>query len=171
MTELILVNERDEAIGTMEKMQAHREALLHRAFSVILRNSAGEILLQQRAFDKYHSGGLWTNTCCSHPAPGEDILAASKRRLIEELGIHCNDLKEVYHFIYKAELDNELTEHELDHVVVGTYDGEIIPNSEEVHAVAYVTSEELNRRITNEPEQFTVWFKAIYDKLHPEELL
>lgn len=170
MTSVILVNEADEAIGTMEKMQAHREALLHRAFSVILRNKEGKILLQQRALSKYHSGGLWTNTCCSHPAPGEDILNAAKRRLQEELGITCNDLNVKYSFIYKAALDNELTEHELDHVVLGSYDGPVSLNEDEVAAIEYVSSEELAARMQNKPEQFTVWFKAIYKKLHPEFL-
>ncbi len=170
MTSVILVNELDEAIGTMEKMQAHREALLHRAFSVILRNNEGKILLQQRALSKYHSGGLWTNTCCSHPAPGEDILTAAKRRLEEELGITCHDLNVKYSFIYKAVLDNELTEHELDHVVLGNYDGPVSLNDEEVAAIEYVTSEELAERMQIAPEQFTVWFKAIYQSLHPEFL-
>ncbi len=170
MTSVILVNEQDEAIGTMEKMQAHREAVLHRAFSVILRNKEGKILLQQRALSKYHSGGLWTNTCCSHPAPGEDILRASKRRLQEELGIQCEDLSVQYSFIYKAELDNELTEHELDHVVLGNYDGPLALNEEEVAAIEYVSSEELKMRMQSAPEQFTVWFRAIYQKLHPEFL-
>jgi isopentenyl-diphosphate delta-isomerase len=170
MTEVILVNEADEAIGTMEKMQAHREGVLHRAFSVILRNSKNEILLQQRAFSKYHSGGLWTNTCCSHPAPGEDILSAAKRRLVEELGIQCEQLELKYSFIYKAALDNELTEHELDHVVLGTFDGPIDLNKEEVESIEYVTSEELNKRMKAHPEDFTVWFKAIYEELYPAYL-
>lgn len=170
MTEVILVNEADEAIGRMEKMQAHREGVLHRAFSVILRNANNEILLQQRAFSKYHSGGLWTNTCCSHPAPGEDILSAAKRRLVEELGIQCEHLELKYSFIYKAALDNELTEHELDHVVLGIYDGPINLNKEEVESIEYVTSEELHRRMNTQPEDFTVWFRAIYQALYPTYL-
>ena len=115
---VILVDEKDNQIGVMEKMEAHRKANLHRALSVFIINSAGEWLLQKRAMDKYHSRGLWSNTCCSHPFPGENIVAAAKRRLMEEMGLHC-ELKELFSFIYKEKLDNEITEYEYDYVFAG----------------------------------------------------
>ncbi len=124
LTEVILVNEADEPIGTMEKMEAHVKGLLHRAFSIFIFNSRGEMLLQQRAGGKYHNGGLWTNTCCSHPIPGEKVLSAAKRRLSEEMGF-VTELSPAFNFTYKATFDNGLTEYEYDHVLTGVYDGDV----------------------------------------------
>ena len=129
--EVILVDEQDQEIGVMEKMEAHRQGLLHRAFSVFIFNEKGEMLLQQRSLDKYHSGGLWTNACCSHPRPGEDIQRAAQRRLHEELGF-VTSIEEIFDFIYKSPFDNGLTEHEFDHVFIGVYDDVIEPNQKEV---------------------------------------
>jgi isopentenyl-diphosphate delta-isomerase len=129
---IILVNEQDEVTGSMEKMEAHRKGLLHRAFSIFIFNGKGEMLLQQRAFSKYHSAGLWTNACCSHPAPGEDIKDAVSRRLQEEMGFKT-PLKKIFDFIYKAEFDNGLTEFEFDHVFAGEYEGPVKINTEEVN--------------------------------------
>src|ERR1700733_15003891 len=131
MEEVILVDETDTPLGKMEKMEAHRKALLHRAFSVFIFNSKGEMLLQRRAPGKYHSGGLWTNACCSHPRPGEETSQAAKRRLFEELGF-TTPLEKIFDFTYKSEFDNGLTEHEYDHVYVGQYDQGVYPNQEEV---------------------------------------
>lgn len=128
---VILVNENDQAIGTMEKMMAHQEAKLHRAISVFICNTNGDWLLQRRALHKYHSGGLWTNTCCSHPYPGESDIDAATRRLNEEMGMF-SEVKELFSFIYKEKLDNELTEHELDHVFIGVTDTIPTINKEEV---------------------------------------
>ncbi|RAJ73521.1 isopentenyl-diphosphate delta-isomerase [Chitinophaga dinghuensis] len=155
--EVILVNESDEPIGTMEKLEAHEKGLLHRAFSVFVVNDAGEILIQQRALDKYHSGGLWTNTCCSHPAPGETTLAAAHRRLQEEMGFDC-PLQEIFSFTYKNVFDNGLTEHEFDHVFVGTYNGLVRPDVAEVNNYQYLPANQLLERMKAEPESFTVWF-------------
>ncbi len=164
MTEVILVNELDEPVGTMEKMEAHEKAVLHRAFSVFIFNSKGEMLLQQRAFQKYHSGGLWTNACCSHPYPGEDTLAAAKRRLKEELGF-TTELKKAFHFTYKAPFDNGLTEYEYDHVFTGYYEGAIIPDEEEVNAYCYQTMEEIDRGLISEPYKYTAWFRLAFPQL------
>ena len=124
LEEVVLVNEKDEAIGTMEKMAAHEKALLHRAFSVFVFNKNGDLLMQQRAHSKYHSGGLWTNTCCSHPRPGEHVADAANRRLQEEMGF-TTSLNKAFDFTYKAAFDNGLTEHEFDHVFIGIYEGPI----------------------------------------------
>ncbi len=132
MTEVILVNEHDEPIGTMEKMEAHQKGLLHRAFSVFIFNSKGELLLQQRASEKYHNGGRWTNTCCSHPLPGEAVLSAANRRLYEEMGF-TTLLSPVFNFTYHAIFANGLTEHEYDYVFTGTYDGIIKIDRKEVN--------------------------------------
>lgn len=162
MTEyVVLVNEQDEQLGLMEKQQAHVAGLLHRAFSVFVFNSKGELLLQQRAEDKYHSPGLWTNTCCSHPRDGETYLEAAKRRLQEEMGFEC-ELEEKFHFIYKAKLGNALFEHELDYVFAGTYDGEININREEVDDYKWVPMDELIADMNSNPEHYTVWFKIIF---------
>jgi len=138
MEQVVLVNELDHEIGLMEKMEAHEKALLHRAFSVFVFNAKGELLLQQRAFEKYHSGGLWTNTCCSHPRPNETVLDAANRRLMEEMGFQT-PLQKVFDFIYQAAFSNGLTEHEFDHVFIGHYEGEILPDPQEVHAYEYRT--------------------------------
>lgn len=155
---IVLVNEQDEPVGTMEKMETHRRALLHRAFSVFLFNSKGEMLLQRRALNKYHSGGLWTNACCSHPYPDEMPAAAAKRRLMEELGF-VTELQPAFTFIYKAALDNELTEYEYDHVFVGQYDGQIVLNEDEVGDYCYRSLDDLNAHVAKFPSQYTAWFK------------
>src|SRR5437868_2002286 len=134
--EVILVNKRDEPTGSMEKLAAHQQGLLHRAFSIFIFNDNGELLLQQRAIDKYHSGGLWTNTCCSHPQPGEETIVAAQRRLKEEMGF-TTSIKKVFDFVYKAEFGNGLIEHEFDHVFAGNYNGEIEYNKDEVMDCCY----------------------------------
>ena len=158
MEEVVLVNEADEELGTMEKMEAHEKGILHRAFSVFLFNDEGEMLLQQRAFEKYHSGGLWTNTCCSHPRPNENTKNAAIRRLVEEMGIEA-EIEEVFSFTYKAELDKGMIEHELDHVFFGSFSGELTPNPEEVADYRYVSREILLDELRRNPEKFTEWFK------------
>ena len=155
---VILVNEKDEAIGTMEKMDAHEKAVLHRAFSVFVFDTHGRMLLQRRAMSKYHSGGLWTNTCCSHPREGETTEEAAHRRLQEEMGFDC-PLDDRFHFIYKAELDQGLTEHELDHVFTGVHEGEIHLNSVEVMEYRYISWADLEAELADDPSSFTEWFK------------
>ena len=159
---VILVNEADEAVGLMEKMAAHEQGLLHRAFSVFLFNSKGETLLQQRARSKYHSGGLWTNTCCSHPREGETNLQAANRRLQEEMGIQAS-LEEQFWFIYRAELDQGLTEHELDHVFTGVFEGVPKPNPDEVEGWKWISMEDLQADVAKNPGVYTEWFKIILD--------
>jgi isopentenyl-diphosphate Delta-isomerase len=165
LDEVILVNENDEPIGTMEKMAAHEQAVLHRAFSVFIFNSDDKMLLQQRAFTKYHSGGLWTNACCSHPKPGESTLAAAQRRLQEELGFAV-DLKSVFHFTYKTSFDNGLTEYEFDHVFVGHYDKKIFPNPDEVTAISFVSMDEILQSLKEEPAKYTAWFHIAFPKVY-----
>lgn len=164
MTEVILVNELDEPVGTMEKMEAHEKAVLHRAFSVFIFNSKGEMLLQQRALKKYHSGGLWTNACCSHPFPGEETIAAAKRRLNEELGF-TTDLKKAFHFTYKAPFDNGLTEYEYDHVFTGKYEGAINPDKEEVSDYCYMTLDAIEQSLQSHPQKYTAWFHIAFPQL------
>ncbi|MDD2986256.1 isopentenyl-diphosphate Delta-isomerase [Flavobacterium sp.] len=167
MTEekVILVNERDEPIGLMPKLEAHEKAVLHRAFSVFILNDKKEVMLQQRAHQKYHSPLLWTNTCCSHQREGETNIQAGKRRLIEEMGFSA-DLKELFHFIYKAPFDNGLTEHELDHVMIGYYNGEPIINHEEVEDWKWMSIEAIRTDMQQHPELYTVWFKIIFQKFY-----
>ena len=160
---VILVNEKDEKIGLMPKMEAHEKALLHRAFSVFVMNDKNELMLQQRALHKYHSPGLWTNTCCSHQRDGESSLEAGRRRLMEEMGF-TTPLKETTSFIYKAPFDNGLTEHEFDHVLVGTYNDEPVINPEEVADWKWMSLEAVKEDIKKKPEQYTAWFKIIFDK-------
>jgi len=164
MQEVILVNELDEAIGSMEKMEAHEKALLHRAFSVFLFNRKGEMLLQKRAASKYHSPSLWTNACCSHPMPGEETEAAALRRLEEELGF-TTSINKAFHFTYKAVFDNGLTEHEFDHVFVGEYEGEMQLNSEEVSEVCYKQMAEIKADIEHSAADYTEWFKIAFPLL------
>ena len=159
--QVILVNDRDKQIGLMPKMEAHEKALLHRAFSVFIFNENGELLLQQRASDKYHSPNLWTNTCCSHQRDGEHNTAAGKRRLKEEMGIDC-ELKEVFSFIYKAPFDNGLTEHELDHVLIGYFNDDPLINKSEVRNFKWMTLKEVKNDIKEYPEEYTAWFKIIF---------
>jgi isopentenyl-diphosphate Delta-isomerase len=165
MEHVILVDERDHEIGTMEKMEAHQKGLLHRAFSILIFNSKGELLLQQRALSKYHSGGLWTNSCCSHPRPGESTQDAAKRKLKQEMGIDLIP-EFAFTFKYKAELDHGLTEHELDHVYFGKFDGEPKINHEEAIDWRFVDLKSLHHEIQNHSEKFTAWFKIILN--HPE---
>lgn len=158
---VVLVNEKDEQIGLMPKMEAHEKAKLHRAFSVFVYNDKGEMMLQQRALCKYHSPGLWTNTCCSHQRDGEDNIAAGKRRLMEEMGF-STELKETISFVYKAPFDNGLTEHEFDHILVGDYEGEPNINPEEVADWKWSGVEEVKKEISENPALFTEWFKVIF---------
>jgi isopentenyl-diphosphate delta-isomerase len=162
--DVILVDEHDVQTGTMEKMEVHQKALLHRAFSIFIFNEKREVLLQKRADKKYHSGGLWTNACCSHPKPGEETLAAAQIRLQEEMGFNT-ELKKAFEFIYKAPFDNGLTEHEYDHVFIGTYDGDIIPDPDEVSDYCYKTVEEIKNSIQSHPQKYTEWFKIAFPKL------
>lgn len=167
MTEekVILVNENDEQIGLMPKLEAHEKALLHRAFSVFVLNEQNEIMLQQRAHQKYHSPLLWTNTCCSHQREGETNIEAGSRRLFEEMGFKT-ELKELFHFIYKAPFDNGLTEHELDHVMIGYYNENPNINTEEVEAWKWMKIEDVKTDIQKQPEIYTVWFKIIFDEFY-----
>ncbi|WP_299162123.1 isopentenyl-diphosphate Delta-isomerase [uncultured Tenacibaculum sp.] len=159
--QVILVDKQDNPIGLMEKIEAHEKALLHRAFSVFIFNNKGELMLQQRAAEKYHSPLLWTNTCCSHQRDGETSLEAGKRRLQEEMGFVC-ELEEVFWFIYKAPFDNGLTEHELDHVMVGKFDNAPVINKEEVEAYKWMKLEDVKSDIEKQPEIYTEWFKIIF---------
>jgi len=163
-TEVILVDENDLEIGKMEKMEAHQKALLHRAISVFIVNSKGEWLLQQRTYDKYHSKGLWTNCCCSHPFPGETSIDAANRRLMEEMGLETR-LKEIFSFSYIQELENNLTEHEFDHVFVGITDEKPQPHPDEVMDYGYFSFENLKKDIDAHPDNYTAWFKLIYQQV------
>jgi len=167
MTEdqVILVNEKDEEIGVMPKMEAHQKGVLHRAFSVFIFNTQGELMLQQRALDKYHSPGLWTNTCCSHQRRGETSIEAGKRRLNEEMGF-TTDLKEITSFIYQAPFDNGLIEHELDHIMTGVYNGVPLINKSEVAAWKWILLEDVHRDVLENPAHYTVWFKIIFEKFY-----
>ena len=162
---VILVNHNDEQIGLMPKMEAHQKAVLHRAFSVFVLNDKNEIMLQQRASQKYHSPLLWTNTCCSHQRDGETNIQAGSRRLFEEMGFETG-LKELFHFIYKAPFDNGLTEHELDHVMIGYYSGEPKINPEEVESWKWMSIEDVAKDMQLHPEIYTVWFKIIFDEFY-----
>jgi isopentenyl-diphosphate Delta-isomerase len=162
---VILVNSNDEQIGLMPKLEAHEKAVLHRAFSVFILNDQNEIMLQQRAHHKYHSPLLWTNTCCSHQRDGETNLQAGNRRLYEEMGFGT-ELKELFHFIYKAPFDNGLTEHELDHVMIGNYNGEPKINPEEVESWKWMGIEDVQKDMQLHPEIYTVWFKIIFDEFY-----
>ena len=164
---VILVDENDNPIGTMPKMEAHEKAMLHRAFSVFILNANDEVLLQQRAKDKYHSAGLWTNTCCSHPHPGEDTLGAARRRLKEEMGMEA-DLQFVFKFMYKAPFDNLLTEHEIDHVFIGKTDELPVINPEEVASYKYMKPEEIKLDMEQNPQSYTVWFRIIFNEFYKE---
>ena len=162
--DVILVNDQDEQIGTMGKMEAHRKAHLHRAFSVFIFNAKGEMLLQRRALNKYHSGGLWTNACCSHPLPGEDTADAAKRRLREEMGFDT-PLHKAFTFTYKAVFDNGLTEFEFDHVFIGHYDGPIAANRDEVSDYTYKSVEEVRSNLSSHPHKYTEWFRIALPRL------
>lgn len=167
MTEenVILVNENDEQIGLMPKMEAHEKALLHRAFSVFVFNKKNELMVQQRASHKYHSPLLWTNTCCSHQREGETNIEAGRRRLQEEMGF-VTDLEDNISFIYKAPFDNGLTEHEFDHILVGNYEADPNINPDEVAAWKWMPLEEVKDDMVQRPEVYTAWFKIIFDKFY-----
>ena len=162
--DVILVDGQDRPTGTMEKMEVHQKALLHRAFSVFIFNDKGEMLLQKRAGKKYHSGGLWTNACCSHPQPGEDTMEAAKKRLQEEMGFSTS-LKKAFSFVYKAPFANGLTEHEYDHVFVGNFNGPVKPDPDEVEHYCYQSLDELKQSLQTHPHNFTEWFKIAFPKL------
>ncbi len=162
---VILVNENDEQIGLMPKLEAHQKAVLHRAFSVFIINSKNELMLQQRAHHKYHSPGLWTNTCCSHQREGETNVEAGIRRLQEEMGF-TTSLKDSVSFIYKAPFDNGLTEHEYDHVLLGEYEEDPVINSEEVVDWKWMTIEAVKHDMLVHPELYTEWFKIIFKKFY-----
>lgn len=161
MEEVILVNGQDAETGTMEKIEAHRKGVLHRAFSIFIFNPKNEMLLQQRAANKYHSGGLWTNACCSHPKPGETTEAAAARRLKEELGFDT-PLEKVFQFTYNVSFENGLTEHEFDHVFTGTYTGDINFNKEEVQDVCFRSMDEIESALQSHPNKFTAWFSIAF---------
>ncbi|MFD2826941.1 isopentenyl-diphosphate Delta-isomerase [Leeuwenhoekiella polynyae] len=162
---VILVDENDQQIGLMPKIEAHEKALLHRAFSVFVFNSKKELMIQQRALHKYHSPGLWTNTCCSHQREGESNIEAGRRRLMEEMGFTV-DLEESISFIYKAPFDNGLTEHEFDHILLGNFEGEPNLNPDEVGAWKWMSLEAIKEDMNVHPEIYTEWFKIIFEKFY-----
>jgi isopentenyl-diphosphate delta-isomerase len=164
MEKIILVDEKDREIGTGEKTKVHEDGRLHRAFSVFVFNSKGETLLQRRTKSKYHSGGLWTNTCCSHPRAGEKLEESVHRRLKEEMGFDV-PLKEIFSFIYKVKFGNGLTEHELDHVFVGRFDGKPVPDPEEAEGWKWVSLDELKKDVQRNPDIYTYWLKVAIEKL------
>lgn len=163
--QVILVDESDRQLGLMPKMEAHEKGVLHRAFSVFLFNDNNELMLQQRAAHKYHSPLLWTNTCCSHQRDGESSIEAGKRRLMEEMGIEA-ELSEATTFIYKAPFDNGLTEHELDHILTGRFNGEPSINPEEVASWKWMAMEDVKSDMAKSPDLYTAWFKIIFDKFY-----
>lgn len=165
MEYVILVDEQDQAIGKMEKQQAHVEGVLHRAFSIFIFNSKKELLLQKRASSKYHCGGLWSNTCCSHPRENEAVLDAANRRLLEEMGMQCN-LTSIFAFVYKAAFENGLTEHEYDHVFFGESNEIPSINSEEVDDYRFIGMKELQLEIQEQPQNFTPWFLIALDRVN-----
>lgn len=164
MEYVTLVNENDVEQGIMEKMEAHEKALLHRAFSVFIFNNNGEMLLQQRAITKYHSGGLWTNACCSHPRPGEPTEAAALRRLNEEMGFSTT-LTKIFDFTYNYQFDNGLTEYEFDHVFIGNYNHTVTPEPSEVAQYAYLSMDEIGSQLVSTPEKYTAWFFIAFPKV------
>lgn len=161
---VILVDEHDRQTGIMEKMEVHQKALLHRAFSIFIFNEKNEMLLHKRAGGKYHSAGLWTNACCSHPQPGDNTQAAAEIRLQEEMGFNTV-IKKAFDFIYKVPFDNGLTEHEFDHVFIGRYDGVIKPNAEEVSDYCFKPVGEIKNSIQFHPQKYTAWFKIAFPKM------
>ncbi|OPY62216.1 MAG: Isopentenyl-diphosphate Delta-isomerase [Pelotomaculum sp. PtaU1.Bin065] len=161
---VILVDENDNIIGTVKKMNAHTNPRLHRAFSIFIQNSKGELLIQQRAEQKYHCPGLWANTCCSHPRPDETLGEATSRRLWEEMGFNTK-MEEIFSFIYKTEFDNGLTEHEYDHVFVGKWDGTPKINLSEVADYKWISKDILKEDINKNPARYTVWFKIALERL------
>ena len=165
MEEIILVDEKDNETGSMEKLKAHENGgTLHRAFSIFVFNSGGKMLVQKRAAGKYHCAGLWTNTCCSHQNPGETLEEAVHRKLKQEMGFDT-ELREILKFIYRAEFDNGLTEHELDHVFVGIHDGEVSPVPEEAEDYKWADVKQLREDVSRNPEKYTPWFKIVLDRV------
>jgi len=164
---IIAVDKFDKEIGSIEKMEAHYKGILHRAFSILVFNSNNQLLLQKRSKEKYHSPGLWTNTCCSHPRYGENLQDAIYRRLKEEMGFTC-ELKEVFSFVYKVELEDNLFENEYDHVFIGRYDGEIVANEDEVDSFKWVDINDAKANIVNKPELYTYWFKYLFNRAENE---
>jgi isopentenyl-diphosphate delta-isomerase len=164
---VVLVDEQDREVGAMEKLQAHLEAKLHRAISVFVFNENKQMLLQKRAEGKYHSAGLWTNTCCSHPKPGEKTMDAAKRRLQEEMGMHC-DMKYAFNFTYLAKLEHNLSEHEFDHVFFAFSNEMPKPDPGEVAEYKYLSLPEIETQLQQNPGQFTVWFALIFDRVKTE---
>lgn len=160
---VILVDEHDAPIGTMPKLQAHQEGRLHRAFSVFVLNDNGELLLQRRSASKYHSPGLWTNTCCSHPWPGEAVHEAAVRRLQEEMGFTCA-LTHAFTFIYHADVGQGLIEHELDHVFIGRYNGPVAPDPSEVAGTCWIGVDELQASLRSDPHRYTTWLPICWDR-------
>ncbi len=161
---VILVNEQDKPVGTMEKMEAHEKGLLHRAFSIFIFNKQGEMLLQQRSEEKYHSPALWTNACCSHPSPDESTDDAAARRLKEEMGF-VTSLTKIFDFTYQASFSNGLTEHEFDHVYIGEFNGSVIPHEDEVMDHRFFSIAEIKSSMEKNPDQFTAWFLIAFPKV------
>lgn len=162
---VILVDTNDNPIGLMNKLEAHEKAVLHRAFSVFILNDKKELMLQQRAHHKYHSPLLWTNTCCSHQRENETNIQAGTRRLREEMGFET-ELQEMFHFIYKAPFDNGLTEHELDHVMLGSYNDIPVINKDEVESWKWMKIEDIKNDMITNPDIYTVWFKIIFEEFY-----
>ena len=162
---VILVDVNDNQIGLMPKLEAHEKGVLHRAFSVFIFNNNGELMLQRRSLTKYHSPGLWTNTCCSHQREGESNIYSAKRRLTEEMGF-VTELSEKTSFIYKAKFDNGLTEHELDHIIVGNYNQSPIINFSEVDSWKWMSMKDIRNNINDQPNNYTAWFKIIFEKYY-----
>lgn len=167
--DIILVDKDDNQIGTGEKMEVHRKGTLHRAFSVFVWNDQGHLMMQQRALSKYHTPGLWSNTCCSHPKPGEETIEAAKKRTQEEMGFTC-ELEEEMCIIYRSQFDNDLIEHEYDHVLFGRYNGEPNINPAEVNAWKWISINDLLNDVKANPDNYTVWFKIILDRLRNENV-
>lgn len=168
--QIIAVDKFDKEIGPIEKMEAHYKGVLHRAFSILVFNSKNELLLQKRAEKKYHTPGLWTNTCCSHPRYGEKLEDAIYRRLREEMGFTC-DLKEIFSFVYDVKFEDNLFENEYDHVFIGTYDGEVVVNKDEVDDFKWVNIDEIREDIANRPEVYTYWFKYLFNNIANDDLI
>jgi isopentenyl-diphosphate Delta-isomerase len=164
LPQVVLVNENDEPVGTMEKLEAHRKGVLHRAFSIFIFNSKGEMLLQKRALKKYHSPGLWSNACCSHPYPGEEVKVAAVRRLQEEMGF-TSALEKAFDFVYTASFDNGLKENEFDHVFIGKFDGEVKGNAEEISDYTYRSMAEIRQDLLEKPDKYTAWFCIAFPKV------
>jgi len=161
---VVLVDEHDLEYGSMEKYEAHKKGKLHRAFSIFIINNSRQLLLQKRAFTKYHSAGLWSNTCCSHPRPGEDIHTAAKRRLMEEMGFDCN-ITEQFSFIYKTSLENQLIEYEFDHILLGKYSEDPLPDPAEVAEWKWLNFDKVSNDLEQNRQKYTYWFPLIWDKI------